>query len=85
MIYLWKKLISMSPKIKSFLIYGVSFTALFLISRFIVSQFMEQGMMTMFIPIAVAMIISPKPHIEETENGREYGLKSIFLKKPFKF
>jgi hypothetical protein len=46
---------------------------------------MEQGMMTMFIPIAVAMIISPKPHIEETENGREYGLKSIFLKKPFKF
>jgi hypothetical protein len=46
---------------------------------------MEQGMMTMFIPIAIAMIVAPKPHMEETEYGRAYGLKSIFLKKPFKF
>jgi hypothetical protein len=37
-----------------------------------------------FIPLGIAMVVAPKPHIEETEQGREYGLKSIFLKKPFK-
>jgi hypothetical protein len=75
----------MSPKIRVFLIYGVCFTALFLITRFILLQFIEQGVWTTFVPLGIAMVCSPKPHIEETENGREYGLKSIFLKKPFKF
>lgn len=74
----------MSPKIKSFLIYGISFTVLFLISRYIVMLLMEPGMLTTFIPLGIAMVVAPKPHIEETENGREYGLKSIFFKKPFK-
>lgn len=45
---------------------------------------MEPGMLTTFIPLGIAMVVAPKPHIEETENGREYGLKSIFFKKPFK-
>jgi hypothetical protein len=73
-----------SPKIKAFLIYGVCFTIVFLVSRFFVTQFVEQGFLSTFIPLGIAMIVAPKPHIEETEHGREYGLKSIFLKKPFK-
>lgn len=75
----------MSPKIKVFLIYGVSFLAIFLIVRFIVVQFMEESIWTTIIPIAASMIFSPKPHAEQTQSGTEYGLKSIFLKKIIRF
>jgi len=72
----------MSPKIKVFVIYGVSFLAIFLIARFIMAQFYEeQTIWLTFIPLAIGMILSPKPHIEETQSGRQYGLKSIFSKK----
>lgn len=74
----------MSPKIKVFLIYGLSFLILFSIARLIMVQFYtEQSLWLTFIPLAFGMILAPKPHIEETEEGRVYGLKSIFFKKIF--
>jgi hypothetical protein len=75
----------MSPRIKVFLIYGVSFLGLFLLGRFIVVQFMEESMWTTILPIGVGMILAPKPYIENTQSGRSYGLKSIFSKKIFRF
>ena len=71
----------MSPKIKVFLIYGLSFIAAFLITRFIMEQFYsEQTIWLTIIPLGVGMLLAPKPHIEETQSGRQYGLKSIFSK-----
>ena len=43
--------------------------------------FTEPTFWTMFIPLGFAIALAPKPHIEETEEGRQYGLKSIFFKK----
>ncbi|KQC32306.1 hypothetical protein AAU57_02415 [Nonlabens sp. YIK11] len=72
----------MSPKIKVFLIYGISFMLVFLITRFILVQFYpEPSMWLTFIPLGVGMVLAPKPHIEETQSGRQYGLKSIFFKR----
>ena len=72
----------MSPKIKVFLIYGLSFFVVFLIVRFLMVQyFTEPTFWTMFVPLGFAIALAPKPHIEETEEGRQYGLKSIFSKK----
>ncbi|WP_124979050.1 hypothetical protein [Nonlabens xiamenensis] len=76
----------MSPKIKAFLIYGLCFTAIFLIVRFIaVSWVVDPTLWTTIIPIASAMILAPKPYAEESPDGRKYGLRSIFLKKPYMF
>jgi len=75
----------MSSRVKVFLIYGVSFLAIFLLTRFIVVQFMEISFWTTIIPIAASMIFAPKPHAEQTQSGTEYGLKSIFSKKIIKF
>ncbi|SCY34601.1 hypothetical protein SAMN05192588_2394 [Nonlabens sp. Hel1_33_55] len=72
----------MSPKIKVFLIYGLSFMVVFLIARFIMVQFYpEPSIWLTFVPLAIGMILSPKPHIEQTQSGRQYGLKSIFSKR----
>jgi hypothetical protein len=72
----------MSPKIKVFLIYGLSFLIVFSIARFIMVQFYpEPTLWLTFIPLAIGMIVAPKPHIEETKEGRVYGLKSLFFKK----
>lgn len=72
----------MSPKIKVFLIYGASFFIVFLIAWFITDQLVEEKtFLTTFIPIAASLILAPKPHVEETQSGRQYGLKSIFSKK----
>ena len=72
----------MSPKIKVFLIYGLSFMVVFLIARFIMVQFYpEPSIWLTFVPLAIGMVLAPKPHIEETRSGRQYGLKSIFSKR----
>lgn len=75
----------MSAKIKVFLIYGISFLGIFLITRFIIIQFMEISMWTTIIPIGASMVLAPKPYIENTQSGKSYGLKSIFSKKIFRF
>ncbi len=76
----------MSPKIKVFLIYGLSFMVVFLIARYIMVQFYpEPSMWLTFIPLAIGMILAPKPHVEQTEDGRVYGLKSLFSKRIYYF
>lgn len=40
----------------------------------------EQTIWLTIIPLGVGMLLAPKPHIEETQSGRRYGLKSIFSK-----
>jgi hypothetical protein len=75
----------MNPKIKVFLIYGISFLLIFLLVRFIVLQFMEESIWTTMIPIGASMIFAPKPYIENTQSGKSYGLKSIFSKRIFRF
>ncbi|ARN78299.1 hypothetical protein BST97_10030 [Nonlabens spongiae] len=75
----------MSPKVRVFLIYGISFLAIFLIVRFITVQFVEESIWTTIIPIGASMIFSPKPHVEQSQSGKEYGLKSIFSKKIIRF
>lgn len=72
----------MSSKIKAFLIYFLCFAALFLVTRFIMVEFFnEKSIWTGLVSIIAAGVLSPKPHKEETEEGRVYGLKSIFLKQ----
>lgn len=74
----------MSPKIKVFVIYALSFFIVFAITWLITSSFfLGESIWTTFIPIAAAMILAPKPHIEETQSGRQYGLKSLFFKRVF--
>ena len=75
----------MSSKVKVFVIYGVSFLAIFLVVRIITVQFIEEGIWTTMIPIAASMIFAPKPHAEKTQSGVNYGLKSIFSKKIMRF
>ena len=75
----------MGNKIKAFLIYGVSFLAIFLILRFALLLFMAKGFWTTFIPIIASAVFAPKPHKEQTENGVNYGLKSVFSKKIIRF
>lgn len=43
--------------------------------------FVEPTDWTRFIPIVVAFIFSLKPHIEDAQSGRRYGLKNLFSKK----
>ncbi|BAO54775.1 hypothetical protein [Nonlabens marinus] len=74
----------MSPKIKVFVIYALSFFIVFAVTWLITDYFVaKESIWTTFIPIGAAMILAPKPHIEETQSGRQYGLKSIFSKKIF--
>ena len=55
---------------------------LFLLARFIMVQFyQEQTIWLTVIPLGIGMVLSPKPHIEETQSGRRYGLKSLFMQK----
>ena len=71
----------MSPKIKMYLYYSLSFLVIYLITLLIVRTFVEPTNWTRFIPIVVAFIFSLKPHIEDAQSGRRYGLKNLFSKK----
>ncbi|AZQ43209.1 hypothetical protein [Nonlabens ponticola] len=76
----------MAPKYKTFGVYLICFLGVFVITHYItVGFFTEPTFWTTFIPIAVAMIVSPKPHIEETVSGKRYGLKSLFSPKIYWF
>lgn len=75
----------MSPKIKVFLVYGVSFLVIYMVVYFIVRQFIAEGVWTTMIPIGASILLAPKPHIENTQSGKNYGLKSIFSKKIIRF
>jgi hypothetical protein len=75
----------MSPKIKVFVVYGVSFLVIYMVAYFIIRQFIEEGVWTTMIPIGASIVFAPKPHIESTQSGKNYGLKSIFSKKIIRF
>lgn len=71
----------MSPKIKMYLIYSGSFLALFVISWFILGLFLpDNNIWRKMGPIAIAFLLSPKPHVERTQTGTNYGLRVFFLK-----
>lgn len=71
----------MSPKVKMYVYYSLSFLVLYAIGFFILTSFTTPTTWTRFIPIVLAYIFSFKPYIEETHAGRRYGLKSLFSKK----
>lgn len=72
----------MSAKIKMYVVYGLVFLALFLGLWILAgSIFEEDSTARKLTPIVLSIILSPKPHVEETTAGRQYGLKSIFVKK----
>ncbi|WP_438962865.1 hypothetical protein [Nonlabens sp.] len=76
----------MSAKVKMYLVYAVTFIGLYLLIWFLAGLFLEpDGTVRKLTPIVLSIILSPKPHIEETPSGRQYGLKSIFSKKIIHF
>ncbi|GAK92327.1 hypothetical protein JCM19298_2815 [Nonlabens ulvanivorans] len=76
----------MSAKMKMYLVYGVVFLALFL-GLWVLSGYIFEPDSTMrkLTPIVASIILSPKPHVVETQSGRQYGLKSLFSKKIYWF
>lgn len=74
----------MSPKVKMFLIYGISFLVLFMAVWFLAGLFFDDDSWPRKLaPILGSIIAAPKPHVEEYQNDKRYGLKSIFIKKIF--
>ncbi|PRP67698.1 hypothetical protein BST86_11645 [Nonlabens agnitus] len=74
----------MSPNIKAFLIYFVCFIVLYLVSKFLLGFIVEeQNLWSHYLPIIIAAILSPRPRVKKTANGKEYGYKSIFSKKRY--
>lgn len=72
----------MSPKIKMYLIHAVVFLAVFLIARAIAIQLVvDPTMWTTIVPVACAWLLAPKPHVEKTQSGNQYGLRWVFSKK----
>lgn len=57
---------------------------LFMIVWFLAGMlFDEESWMRKLTPILVSIVAAPKPHVEQTQSGSRYGLKSIFSKKIF--
>ena len=76
----------MKAKYKVFLVYFLSLVIVFTILWLIIEAFdIEQTFWKTFVPICVAILVTPKIHIVRTQSGSQYGLKSIFSKKVIKF
>lgn len=68
-----------------FLIHAVIFLAIFLLVRWIAIQFVvEPTFWTTIIPVACAWLLSPRPHVEQTQSGNQYGLRWVFSKNIIK-
>lgn len=75
----------MSPKWKMFLIHAVVFAAVFLLVRFIMMQFViDPTFWTTLVPVGCAWLLAPRPHVEETQSGKQYGLRIVFSKSIIK-
>lgn len=71
---------------KMYLVYAVTFIGLYLLIWFLAGLVLDpDSTMRKLTPIILSIILSPKPHVEETQSGRQYGLKSIFFKKIIRF
>lgn len=77
----------MSPKLKMYLVTGLSYVGFFLIFWSITSQLFkgEYSIWSTFTPVIVAYIMSPKPHVVKAQSGNQYGVRSIFSKKIITF
>lgn len=68
-----------------YVIHVVSFVAIFLIARYITTQFVvDPTMWTTIVPLGAGWLLAPKPHVEETESGPQYGLRIVFSNKIIK-
>ncbi len=68
-----------------YLIHVVSFVAIFLIVRYITTQLVvDPTFWTTIIPIAAGWLLAPKPHVENTQSGPQYGLRIVFSNKIIK-
>jgi hypothetical protein len=71
----------MSAKIKMYLVYAISFTAIFLFFNFLSGLFLEpESLMRLLLPVLLSIIVAPKLHVEQEKGTKKYGLKSIFTK-----
>lgn len=71
----------MSPKIKTYLVYSISFLVLFMGTFFITKAITNKtSVFTTMLPIIVAVVLAPKPHVAQYQSGKRYGLKWIFKK-----
>ncbi len=68
-----------------FLIHAVIFFAIFLLVRFIAVQFViDPTFWTTIIPVGIAWLLAPRPHVEQTQSGNQYGLRWVFSKRIIK-
>jgi hypothetical protein len=75
----------MHPRYKMLGIHVILFLAVFLLGRFIMSQFLEEtNLWVTLIPAALSWLIAPRPHVVQMQSGKEYGLKWYFSKKVIK-
>ena len=67
---------------KMYVVYGMVFIGLFLILWMIAGYLFEpENFLRKLSPMVLSIILSLKPHVIETESGKQYGLKSLFSKK----
>jgi hypothetical protein len=72
----------MSPKVKVLLVNFICSALIFLITWTITIQIFtgEYSIWATLFSVTSAFLLAPKPNVEETQPGVQYGLKSIFFK-----
>lgn len=71
--------------VKMYVIHIAVFIAIFLIARYIISQFVvDPTFWTTIIPIVCGWLLAPKPHVEDQQSGKQYGLRIVFSNKIIK-
>lgn len=75
----------MHPRYKMLGIHTIIFLGVFLLIRLILEQFMEApNAMLIILPLGLAWLIAPRPHVVQMQSGKQYGLKFLFAKKVYK-
>ncbi|MUP46129.1 hypothetical protein E0K83_10285 [Gramella sp. BOM4] len=75
----------MSHNLKVFLVYFISFIAIFMIFRFLFELLFPDMDHLLLVGAAalITVILSPKLDKDRDSNSNRYRLRSIFRKKPF--
>ena len=71
----------MTAKFKMYLIYFLISFFLLALALVAVQFFTGFTFFTILFPVAFAMLVTPKPHVAQSQSGNQYGLKSIFSSK----
>ncbi|KQC32307.1 hypothetical protein AAU57_02420 [Nonlabens sp. YIK11] len=74
----------MNAKFKTFFIYFLIAFSLLTLSLVALQYFNTSTYFRILFPVAVVMLLTPRPHIIKSQSGNQYGLKSIFFKKIIK-